>query len=158
MIAQHHQAAQRRAGHHRLLPGAQKPDIRDMEPVHILGRVDRVDHQIRVQMPRQRQLHQDPVHRRVLVQPPHQRQQVGLRGVRRQPVLERGHADLDRLLALRTHIDLAGRILAHQHHRQPRHQPVIGLQGRDMGRHIGADAGRKGLAVKDRGRHRVTPG
>jgi hypothetical protein len=37
-VAQHHQAAQRRAGHHRLLPGAQQPDIRDVEAVDVLGR------------------------------------------------------------------------------------------------------------------------
>jgi hypothetical protein len=40
MVAQHHQAAQRRAGHQRLLPRPRQPDIRDVEPVHILFGID----------------------------------------------------------------------------------------------------------------------
>ena len=88
MVSQHHQAAERRAGHHRLLPGAEKADVRDVEPVDILGRVDRVDHQVGVQMPRQRQLHQDAMHRRIGVEPADQRQQIGLGGLGRQAVLQ----------------------------------------------------------------------
>ena len=46
VIAQHHQAAQGRARHHRLLPSAQQAHVRNVEPVDILGRINRVDDQL----------------------------------------------------------------------------------------------------------------
>ena len=107
MVAQHHQAAQRRAGHHGLLPRAQKAHVRDMEPVHILGRINRVDDQIAVQMFRQRQLHEDAMHRRIGVQLGDQRQQISLGSVGGQLVFKAVHPGLMGLHALVADVDLA---------------------------------------------------
>ena len=68
MIAQHHQTAKRRARHHRLLPGAQKANVGDMEPVRILLGRNRPDHQILVQVIRQGQLNQNAMHGGIIVQ------------------------------------------------------------------------------------------
>ena len=67
MIAQHHQAAQWRAGHHGLLPRSKQTHIRDMEPIHILRGVNRIDHKRAVNMVRQGQLHQNTMHRLIRV-------------------------------------------------------------------------------------------
>ena len=147
MVAQHHQTAKRRAGHHRLLPGAQKPDIGDMKPVHILGRINTVDYQIAVQVIGQRQLHQDTMHRRIGIEPVKQRQKIGFAGVGLQLVLERVHANFDGLLAFGTHVDLARGILADQHHRKTGRNGVLGLQGRHMLGHLPAHPGCKSFAV-----------
>ena len=107
MIAQHHQTAQRRAGHHGFLSRSQKTHVGDMKPVHILGRINGIDHQIFVQMLGQRQLHQDTVDRGIVVQLIDQRQQIGLGRIDIQLVLNRFHADLDRHLAFGADIDLS---------------------------------------------------
>ena len=71
-----------------------------MKPVHILGGINRVDHQIFVQMLGQRQLHQNPMDFRISIQIGNQRQQISLGGLGIQPVLDRLHPDLDGHLAL----------------------------------------------------------
>ena len=57
---------------------AQPADIDGMEAVDILGRIDRQQHVRGVDVPGQRQLHQDAVHAGIGVEPGDQRQQVGL--------------------------------------------------------------------------------
>ena len=57
-------AAERRARRKRRQPGGQAAGIHGMEAVDILGRVDRGDHLVRIDLRRQRQLHQDAVHAR----------------------------------------------------------------------------------------------
>src|SRR4030095_2046274 len=76
-------------------------------------------------------------------------EQLGLAGAVRQLVLEGGHAGLLRLLPLVLHIDLAGRVLAHEHHGQAGREAVPGLQRAHLLRDVPAQAGRKGLAVDD---------
>jgi hypothetical protein len=93
------------------------------------------------------------VHRRVGVQLIDQRHKVGLGGVGIQPVLVGIHPDLDRLLVLGAHIDLARRIFAHQHHRKARRHPVLGLEPINMLCHLPADPRRERLAVDDLCRH-----
>ena len=66
----------------------QPADIERVEAVDVLGRIDRVDHALRIDLLRQRQLHQDAVDRVVGVELRDQRQQLGLAGRRRQAVLE----------------------------------------------------------------------
>jgi hypothetical protein len=64
-------------------------------------------------------------------------------------VLERGHANLGRLLGLRAHIDLAGRIVADQDHGhaglEVEHRNPIG----DLAAHACGD----GFAIDDAGAH-----
>ena len=147
MIAQHHQAAQRRTGHHAFLPRPQQAYVRDVEPVDILGRINRVDHQILVQMFGQRQLHQNPVDLGIGVQLLDQRQQFRFGRLHVQLVLDRFHANLDGHLALGADIDLAGRVLSHQHNRQTRRNPVICFQTRHMGGNLPPHPRRKFLTV-----------
>ena len=122
-VFKQHQAAERRA-RHQWRPGSgeaaapQRPGVDRVEAVHVLGRVDGAEDRRRVDLRRQRQLHQDAVHRRVGVEALQQRQQLGLARFRRQPVLERAHAGLGGLPRLRADVDLAHRVVAHQHHRQ----------------------------------------
>ena len=56
----------------------------------------------------------------VTIELPDQRQHLLLRDIGRQPVLERRHAGFLRLLVLAADIDLAGGIIADQHHRESR--------------------------------------
>ena len=46
-----------------------------MEPIHVFGRIDRLDHRLRINSGGQRQLDQDAVDRRILIQSPDRRQQ-----------------------------------------------------------------------------------
>ena len=87
------------------------------------------------------------MHRRIGVQLRHLGQQRVFAGRLRQAMLEGVHPRFHRLLALGADIDLAGRILAHQHHRQARRQIMIALQTFDRRRHPAAQALGKGLAV-----------
>jgi hypothetical protein len=130
--AQHHQAAERGARHHGFLARRQQADIGNVKAVDVLGGIDRVDHLVGVNVARQRQLHEDAVHLRRGVELFHQRQQVGLGGVGVELVLVGIHPRLDRHPALGADIDLAGRVLAHQHHRKPRRDAVRVFQMRNM--------------------------
>jgi len=75
---------------------------------------------------------QDAVHRRIGVQRAYQLEQIILRNIRRQSVLERGHARGLRLGMLAADIDFAGRIVADQHDREPRRQAMLTLDPCDL--------------------------
>ena len=120
-------AAERRAGRQRGKAAGEPPGIVRMQPVDVLGGIDGVDDGFGMQRFRQRQLHQNAVHGGIAIELCDQRQQIGLRDVGRQHVLERRHAGGLGLLVLAADIDLAGRIAADQHHREPRRQPVLAL-------------------------------
>ena len=109
-----------------------------MEAVDILGRVDTIQNRCRVNCGRQRKLHQDAVHFRIEVEPVHQAFNLRLRGVFRQLVGLRAHAELGRGLCLRAHIDPRGRVIANQHHVQARGYPAL-AESRHLARHIVAD-------------------
>src|SRR5258708_10890668 len=72
-------------------------------------------------------------------------------------MLEGGHADLDRLLRLVAHIDLAGRVLAHQHHGEPWDEAMLLLEGGDLGGEAAAQALGERLAVDDIAHARLLP-
>jgi hypothetical protein len=127
MVAQQHQAAQRRAGHQRLPPVARSPALVTLNPSTSFSGAIRATVRRHPGDPAG-ELAQDAVHRRIGIQPVDQREQIGLGRIGRQLVLEGRHADLDRLLVLVRDIDLAGRVLAHQHDRKARHDPVLVLQ------------------------------
>ena len=145
-------AAERRARGERRQSGREPAGIHRMESVHVLGGVDRVQYLLAVDLLRQRQLHQDAVHRRIGVELPDQRQHLALRRVLGKLVIERAHAGFDRLLRLVAHIDGAGRILADQHDREAGHD----AERRDaphFGRDRGAQLGGNRLSVDDLCRH-----
>ena len=86
--------------------------------------IDRFEHAPFVDLLRQRQLHQDAVDGRVAVQPVDQSQKFLGRGLGRRAMKLAGNAGLLAGFLLVADIDLAGRVLAHQH-------------GRQAGRHAG---------------------
>ena len=110
-------------------PLHRRPVLITWKPSTSLAGLDGHQHRARVDLRRQRQLYQDAVHRRVVVEPADQRQQLGLADLGRQPVRERAHAGLGGLFGLGADIDLAGRALAHQDHRQAGLQAVVVLKG-----------------------------
>ena len=84
-----HDAAERRARHQRRQAAGKPPGIDRVKAVDVLGRVDRRDHLLGVDLLGQRQLHQDAVHRRIGIELADQRQQFGLAHGLRQLVVER---------------------------------------------------------------------
>ncbi|MNE58731.1 hypothetical protein D3C80_1537820 [compost metagenome] len=66
----------------------QATDVFPMKTVHVLDRVNGMDHRRFIDVGRQRQLHQDAVHGDVGVQLRDQVQHLGLTGVFRQAVLQ----------------------------------------------------------------------
>ena len=122
-----------------------------MQAVNVLVRADRRQHGVLVQGLRQGQLHQDAVDRRVLVQLADEPQEVMLRGIGRQPVGHRVHADGERVLTLGADVDLAGGILAHQHHGEARLQAMLGLQHRHLLGHLRAQSFGIDLAIDQLG-------
>ncbi|MNN01984.1 hypothetical protein D3C81_1146200 [compost metagenome] len=117
-----------------------------MEAVDVLGRVDGLQHRGLVDVLGQRQLHQDAVHAGVGIQLGDQRQHLGGAGLGRQAVFQRADTRLAGAQHLVAHVDVAGRVVADQHHRQAR-LDALGLQGDDIGGHFGEDLGGDGLAV-----------
>ena len=67
-VLEQHQAPERRAGHHRPSTVREQAGVAGVEAVHVLGRVDRLDHRIPPDLFGQRKLHQDAVDTRVVVQ------------------------------------------------------------------------------------------
>ena len=126
-----------------------------METVNVLGRIDGVEHLLGIDLLRQRQLHQDAVHRRIAVELAHQRQQLVLDHGFGQPVIERPHAGLDRHLGLAADVELACRIVAGEHDRKPRRHAVPGGEALDLGRDLGAQLRRDRLAIDDACGHRA---
>ena len=60
-VLEHHDAAQRRARHQRILADRELAGIVDVKAVDILGRIDRADHRFLVDLAGQRQLDEDAV-------------------------------------------------------------------------------------------------
>ena len=114
----HH--AQRRARHKARLAVHQPSGVHRMEAIHVLVRVDQPQHARLVQMPRQRQLHQDAVDRRVRIEPLHRLLERLLRAVFLQADYSGADAGLDAAVFLVAHVHLARRVLAHQNNRQMR--------------------------------------
>ena len=143
--------ADRRARRQRALADRELADVDGVEAVDVLGRIDRIQHLHAVDVLGQRHLHENAVHGRVAVEARDEIEQRGLRRLLRQLVLEGLHADLDGLLGLVAHVDLARRVLAHEHHREPGRKAVLRLHAGDVGRHIGAHLGGNRLSVDDVG-------
>ena len=146
-------AAERRARRQRRQARRQAPGIDRMKAVDVLGRIDGGDHLLRVDLRRQRELHQDAVHGRIGVEPADQREQLGLGRGRRQPMIERPHAAADGHLHLAADIDLARRIVADQHDREPGRDAAVADQPVHRVGDLAAQVRRDRLAVDDVCRH-----
>ena len=103
---------------------------------------------LRIDLRRQRQLHQDAVHGRSALSRADE-PAVRLRWSRRQAVIERAHAASGGHLHLAADIDLARRIVADQHDREPRHDAAVARQPAHRVRHLAAQVGCDRLAVDD---------
>ena len=107
-----------------------------MEAVNVLRGIDRVEHPllgVGAHSLRQRRLHQDPIDLVVGVEPADQREGVlegrtSVDAKQLRPAARRGHG-----LELVANVDLGGRILASQHHAQPR-GPAVALDKRGNAR------------------------
>ena len=146
-------AAERRAWRQRGKAAGEAPGIVGMQAVDILGGIDRVDDRFGVDRFRQRQLHENAVHGGIAIELSNHRQQIGLRDVFGQHVLERRHAGFLGLLVLAANIDLTGRIAADQHHRKARRELMLALDPRDLVRDTGAKLRCNDLSVDNACRH-----
>ena len=117
--------ALRRAGQEPRPALHQPADVLRMKRVDVLRRAHGQQHAVRIDLRRQRQLHQDAVDRLVLVQLGDQLEQLVGRGARRQAVQLAFDADRLARLALVADVDFAGRIVAHEHRGQARHDAVV---------------------------------
>ena len=86
--------------------------VERMEAVDVLRRLDRADHPRLVDVARQRQLHEDGVDPRVVVELGDLREQVVLGGLCRKTEVGGVDAGLDRGLVLEADVDLGRRIVA----------------------------------------------
>mmetsp|Transcript_25851 Transcript_25851/g.63615 ORF Transcript_25851/g.63615 Transcript_25851/m.63615 type:complete len:353 (-) Transcript_25851:38-1096(-) len=148
---QQHDAALGRARHEQRLVAlhAQRADVQRVEPVHVLAQADGAQDLLLVHVLGQRQLHQDAVARWVRVEVAHHLEHLLLRGALRHLVVERHDAGLVARLALHAHVRLAVRPAAHDHHRQPRHLPVLLLHGGNLRRYLQPDRAGDRLAIDD---------
>jgi len=150
-VADQDHAANRRARRQAGQALSQPPGIDDVQAVHILVRINGLDDGLLVEPLWKGQLDQNAVYGRVAVQMADKGQEFSLGGVGRQDVGHRMHARGPGLLTLGPDIDLAGPVIPHQHHRQPRCQAMIGLEAGDFGGHICPQALGCSPAVNDAG-------
>ena len=121
-----------------------------MKAVHVLGRIDRRDDLLRVDLRRQRQLHQDAVHRRSALSSRDQRRAIRLRST-----LCRQIADRTSACRLRSPpLICCGHRLRSPDSRRPERPPVPArCRGRGAGvhriGHLAAQVGRNRFAVDD---------
>ena len=115
--------AQRGAGDEPGPADGQQAGVLGVEAVDVLARVDPLDDPSFVDVVRQRQLHEEAVDGRIGVEGLDGVEQIGLGHVGRQSADLAAHAGLAAGVLLAADVDLAGRILADQDDRQPRHDP-----------------------------------
>ena len=123
-----------------------------MECVHILIRCNRFQHHTLIYLLRQGQLHQNTVHRAVIVHLFHQVQHIFLRSVLRQMVIIAHDTALGAVPFLITHIDLRGGIVPYQNNCQTR----LAAQFRHLFTDLRFHFLGKGLAVHDHCTHFVS--
>ena len=146
-------AAERCARRQRSQTRREASGIDRMQTIDILCRIDGVDDGLCVQALRQRQLHQNAMHARIGIELCDQRQQIGLRRVRSELVLERRHARGFGLLRLVAHVDFGGRVIAHQHNREARREVMFTLHARHFIGDARAQVCGNDFSIDDFGRH-----
>ena len=158
-LVEHDHRAGRRAGHERPahLADRKQADIDRMEAVDVLLRVDRLEHPRRTDVPGQRQLHQNAVHRRIGVERLDEREQFGFARLGGERVLHRMKAAALGGSALAGDIGLARRVFADEHDREARRHAALGQRSR-LCRDRLDHALRHRLAVEhERPGHRLVP-
>ena len=143
------QNAERRTGPQPLAPGEEGAGVVRAEPVDVLLRREQIEHRLRIDLLGKRQLHQHAVHVRIDVQPPDQREQLGLGRLLGQDVLEARHPRLQAGLRLSSDVDLARRIVPDPDQRQPRPRAGARLDLAHLLRALGAHLRGYGFAVDD---------
>ena len=123
------QAAERRAWHERVEAGGEPPGIHRVEPVNVLGRLNRGNDLLVVDLARKRQLDQNAVDALVRIQLPDQVEQFRFADRIRQLVVEAGHSGFRRRPVLGANVDCACRILPDEHGREARCAPNALLEG-----------------------------
>src|SRR5882724_5887238 len=146
-------AAERRAWRQRGKAAGEPAGIVRVQPVDILGRIDGVDDGFGVKRFRQRQLDENAVHGRIAVEFSNQRQQIGLRNISRQFMLERRHAGFLGVLVLAADVDLAGGVVADKHDGKARYELMLTLDPRDFPGDAGAKFCRNDFSIDDPGGH-----
>jgi hypothetical protein len=142
----HH--ARRRARHEPIAALDQAARVDGGEAVDVLRWVDQVDHRVRIDALRQRQLQQDAADRLVGVERREQLGKLGLRRVGRQLVVERLDPGFGACLPLATHVDVRRRVVADDDRRQPGLH-ALGDEFLDLGLDAVAHLLRDSLAVDD---------
>src|SRR5260370_13210945 len=128
------QTALRRAGDHGREAAPQPPDIDGVKAVHILGRVDRPDDPMRIDLPRQRQLHQHSVDALIAVELLYFGEEARFRYVARQANVEGDEPSIGAAAAFGPHIYLARRVISYQDGGETRRGPHLAVQtGRSLG-------------------------
>ena len=126
-----------------------RPDVVRVEPVHVLGGVDALQHGRRADVRRQRQLDEDAVDRRVRVQPVDQREELGLARGGGQVVRDRDDARFLAGAALVAHVDRRGGVVAHHDDGEPGPAARLPLEGVRARAHLAPELLRDPLAVDD---------
>ena len=101
-------------------PIEQLADVHRMEAVDVLVGTNAANDRVRIDLLRQRHLHEDSVNRRIVVQLVDDREQLVLRDRRRPTNRLAVHAELDARALLGADVDRARRIVADEHDRQAR--------------------------------------
>ena len=91
-----------------------------MEPVGVLGRVDRSDRRFPVEVARERKLHEDPVDGRVVVEHADQVFEIMLGDRGRKVMMGGHHSDLLGVAPLAANVDLGGGVVANENRGQAR--------------------------------------
>ncbi len=124
-----------------------------MKAVDVFARIDRGDDARRIDLRRQRQLHQDAVHGGIGVELTDKTEQLVGAGRGGQMKVERLHADFDDGARFAADIGFARRIFADQDHRQAGDETLRGRQAPRLRRHGGAQFRGDRFAIDDPGGH-----
>jgi hypothetical protein len=147
VAAQQVHDAARRARQRARLAQDQLAEVDRVQSVRVLGRVHPVQHRVRVEPGRQRQLDDVPGAGGIGVQLVDHRLDLRLAGVGRQVPPDRRDPDLRAVPVLAVHVGPAARIVAHQHGAEPGYDSARGQGGHPLGQ-AGPDLRRGGLAIK----------
>ena len=120
-----------------------------MEAVHILFRSDGRNGIVRVEVRRQRKLDKDAVDRLVRIQRRDQIEKPRLADIGGRAMLDGMETEFARQLELASHIDLARRVLAGKHHREPGRAAGSSRERCGALGHLPLDLGGHGHAVQD---------
>jgi len=124
-----------------------------VEPVHVFVQADHAQDSFLVEVFRERELDQDPVHLWIGVQLPDQVLDFLLSCVGGQVVPKGRNADLVARLALHPHVTLRRRIIAHQHRRQTGTRAVLGFHPGDICSDLLPYASGNCFSIDQRGAH-----